>query len=67
MKVRARTDLFVTKTFYCDSCYRNKINDSGQHYCELYGDWLAVDSTRTIKCNECIKQLVETIRVERRS
>lgn len=67
MRIRAKKSMNITKSFYCDSCYRNKKDDRGRHYCEFYGDWLDTDGPRTIKCEECVLQLLTAIRAERKS
>ncbi len=66
MRLTAKKTMHITKSFYCDSCQRDKKDDHGRHYCEFYGDWLDTDGPRTIKCEECVKQLLGAIRLERR-
>lgn len=66
MRIYAKKPMNITKSLYCDSCNQDKTNDSGKHYCEFHGDWLDTDGPRTIKCEECVRQLLCAIRINRK-
>ena len=62
MTVNVKMSINITKSFYCDDCYRNKQDEGPDNYCELYEAPLVREGSKVIKCDTCIKNLLTTLR-----